>query len=98
VQTYTSLMLAKMVLERTKDDPTCHVNMRELRACLRQALSDIELENSIFGPINFDVNGQNEHPVLMLQIVPDGAGGYRFATIYPSEFSTQQMVLPTPEE
>jgi branched-chain amino acid transport system substrate-binding protein len=94
VQTYTSLLLAKEVIERAQAVPGCTASMGQLRLCIRTELRQINLEQTLFGAINFNEStGQNSHPVLLVQIVPD-EDGYRFATVYPERFRTQELILP----
>lgn len=93
VQTYTSLMLAKQAIEQAQATPNCTGSTIQLRFCVQDQLSQIDLEQTLFGAIKFDETGQNSHPVLMVQIVPD-VDGYRFATVYPEQFRTQELILP----
>ena len=105
VQTYTSLRLAKDVIERAQNDAACNSDIIELRSCIQTELRDIELEHTLFGAINFDnSSGQNNHPVLLVQIVCDGgsdangdcaSNNFHFATIYPEEYKTQEIILST---
>lgn len=104
VQTYTSLRLAKEVIERAYAKEDCNTDIQKLRTCIQTELGDINLTQTLFGTINFDETGQNDHPVLLGQIVCANvykANGecakYRFATVYPEAYRTQEIVIPITE-
>lgn len=80
--TYTVLQVAKTALESLPRsfvlEPATQVALREE---VRRALVGLNLEQTLYGPIDFDAQGQNQHPVLLVQ-VQNG----RFVTIYPNEY------------
>ncbi len=63
----------------------------EVREAVRNALRSTDIEQSIFGPIKFDQNGQNNHQVLLVQII-DG----QYVTVYPNNYKSRDPVLPVP--
>ena len=107
VQTYTALRLAKEVIERAQNDSACNTHIKQLRTCIQKELRQVNLEQTLFGEINFDDDtGQNAHPVLLVQIVCDEehdtdedcpTGQFHLATVYPEEFRTQEVILPLQE-
>jgi branched-chain amino acid transport system substrate-binding protein len=60
-------------------------------SAIRDAIRALDLPDTPFGPIKFDERGQNEHPVLITQIL-DG----QFKVVYPPEAAEAAPVLPTP--
>jgi branched-chain amino acid transport system substrate-binding protein len=57
---------------------------------IRQSLQGTDLL-TIFGPVRFDQQGQNDHPMLVTQVV---AG--RFVTVFPPDVAVQTAVYPAP--
>ena len=80
-QAYTALLVAADALRRAE--------MLD-RTAVRDALRATDL-STIFGRIRFDPHGQNQHPMLVTQIV-DG----RFVTVYPPEVAARPPVYPVP--
>jgi branched-chain amino acid transport system substrate-binding protein len=80
-ETYAALLLAADALRRA--------GSLEGEA-LRQSLQGTDLV-TVFGPIRFDNQGQNDHPMLVTQVI-DG----RFVTVYPPEVAVQEAVYPLP--
>jgi branched-chain amino acid transport system substrate-binding protein len=60
------------------------------REAIRHSLRETDLL-TVFGPIHFDTQGQNDHPMLVTQVI-DG----RFVTVYPPEVAVQTAVYPVP--
>jgi len=60
-------------------------------AAMRDALKNIDLPDTPFGPIRFDLHGQNPHPVLITQVLD---GQYR--VVYPPDAAEAKPVIPTP--
>jgi branched-chain amino acid transport system substrate-binding protein len=58
---------------------------------IRDALRKLDLKETPFGPIAFDERGQNNHPVLITQVIE---GKYR--VVYPPDVAETSPVLPTP--
>ena len=83
VQAYTALkVMAEAVKKAGKWDPTA----------IRDALKDINLPETTFGPVTFDARGQNLHPVLVTQVQK---GQYQI--VHPKSEATADPVLPTPK-
>ena len=83
VQAYTALkVMAEAVKKAGKWDPTA----------IRDALKNIDLPQTTFGPVKFDARGQNQHPVLVTQVQKG-----KYEIVYPKDVSTAQVVLPTPK-
>jgi branched-chain amino acid transport system substrate-binding protein len=61
-------------------------------AKIRDALKTLNLNMTPFGPIKFDGNGQNQHPVMITQVQ---SGQYR--VVYPANVAESKPVVPTPE-
>ena len=59
---------------------------------IRDALKDINLPETTFGPVKFDARGQNQHPVLVTQVQK---GQYQI--VHPKNEATADPVLPTPK-
>ncbi|MBI3742123.1 MAG: ABC transporter substrate-binding protein [Chloroflexi bacterium] len=92
VSTYTALYVIKAALEQAAAKRTVvWSDVTQVRNTLRTALSEIRLENTLFGPIAFDESGQNAHPVLLTQII-----GQDFVIVYPEKFKARAPLLPAP--
>jgi branched-chain amino acid transport system substrate-binding protein len=59
---------------------------------IRDALRQVNLPETPFGPIKFDAKGQNAHPVLETQVQ---AGQYK--VVWPPEAAEARPIIPTPE-
>ena len=83
VQAYTALkVMAEAVKKAGKWDSTA----------IRDALRDINLPETTFGPVRFDARGQNQHQVLVTQVQK---GQYQIVS--PKAEATADPVLPTPK-
>lgn len=96
VQTHTALWVAKAAIEQAAQAPNCAIAEIEIfRLCVRDALRTLRLEETLFGPIDFDdIRGQNSHEVLLLQAVKID-GHYQFVTVYPAAYQRQPVRLET---
>jgi branched-chain amino acid transport system substrate-binding protein len=61
------------------------------RAKIRDAIKKLNLGMTPFGPVKFDANGQNRHPVMVTQVQ---GGQYRI--VYPSDSAEAKAIVPTP--
>jgi branched-chain amino acid transport system substrate-binding protein len=61
------------------------------RATIRGAIRNLDLRSTPFGPIKFDANGQNQHPVMITQVL-----GGRYHVVYPADVADAKPVIPTP--
>lgn len=60
-------------------------------AKIRDAIKNLNVATTPFGPIKFDANGQNRHPVMITQVQ---AGQYRI--VYPPAAADTKPIIPTP--
>ena len=58
---------------------------------VRDAISNLNLKMTPFGPIKFEIGGQNHHPVVVTQVQN---GQYRI--VYPAGAADSKPVIPTP--
>jgi len=62
------------------------------RAKIRDTIRNINLSMTPFGPIKFDADGQNQHPVVITQVL-----GGEFRIVYPPDAADAKPVIPAPE-
>jgi branched-chain amino acid transport system substrate-binding protein len=60
-------------------------------AGIRDAVRNLDLRSTPFGPIKFDADGQNRHPVMITQVL----GGH-YHIVYPPDAADRKPVIPTP--
>jgi branched-chain amino acid transport system substrate-binding protein len=60
-------------------------------AKIRDAIKNLNLSSTPFGPIRFDANGQNQHEVLITQVQ-----GGRYQVVYPVEAASGKPIIPAP--
>jgi branched-chain amino acid transport system substrate-binding protein len=83
MQAYQSLMTAAQAMNNAKSlDP----------AKVRDALKNINLKATAFGPVKFDADGQNQHVVLITQIQ-----GGKYVVVYPPNVATAKPIIPAPQ-
>lgn len=91
-QTYTALYVVKDAIERAGQSEALDWRDDEsVRLAIRDALRETDMEQTIFGPVQFDQAGQNDHPVVLVQVV-DGS----FVTVYPEQYRAAAPVIPVP--
>jgi branched-chain amino acid transport system substrate-binding protein len=61
------------------------------RAAIREAIRNLDLRSTPFGPVKFDANGQNRHPVMITQVL-----GGRYHIVYPADAADTKPVIPAP--
>ena len=61
-------------------------------AKIRDAVRNINLRMTTFGPIKFDASGQNQHPLMITQVQ-----GGQFRVVYPPDVAESKPIIPTPE-
>lgn len=59
---------------------------------IRDAMRKLDLSMTPFGPIKFDANGQNRHPVMVTQVQ-----GGQYRVVYPPNVAESKPIVPTPE-
>jgi len=81
-ETYAALFVVADAIERagTADDPEA----------IRDALRETDMD-TIFGPIKFDDTGQNEHPMLVTQVLQG-----KFITVWPPDAAAMPPIYPVP--
>lgn len=62
------------------------------RAKIRDAVRNINLTMTPFGPVKFDTNGQNQHPLMITQVQ-----GGQFRIVYPLDVAESKPVIPAPQ-
>lgn len=62
------------------------------RAKIRDAVRNINLTMTPFGPVKFDTNGQNQHPLMITQVQ-----GGQFRIVYPLDVAESNPVIPAPQ-
>ena len=92
MQTYTALLVARQAIELAhQSGPLDWSDTASTRLKIRDALDALHIEESLFGPGDFDLEGQNTHPILIVQ-VQNG----RFTTVYPESVRAEPAVIPAP--
>lgn len=61
-------------------------------AMIRDAIRNVNLTMTPFGPIKFDASGQNQHPLMITQVQ-----GGQFRIVYPPEVADSKPVVPAPQ-
>jgi branched-chain amino acid transport system substrate-binding protein len=61
-------------------------------AKIRDAIKKTDLKMSAFGPVKFDANGQNQHPVLITQVQ-----GGKYRLVYPPNVAEAKPIIPAPK-
>ena len=83
VQAYTALKVMVDAVKRAgKWDPIA----------IRDALKTTNMPETTFGPVKFDAQGQNLHPVLVTQIQKG-----KYILVYPKSEAIGDPVIPTPK-
>lgn len=59
---------------------------------IRDAIHNLNIPETPFGPIKFDAKGQNAHPVLITQIQ-----GGKYKVVWPLDAAEAKPIIPTPE-
>jgi branched-chain amino acid transport system substrate-binding protein len=58
---------------------------------IRDAIKQVDLAETPFGPVKFDAHGQNEHPVLITQVQ---SGQYK--VVWPPDAAESKPIIPAP--
>jgi branched-chain amino acid transport system substrate-binding protein len=83
VEAYASLIAAAQAMNDAKSNE---------RGKIRDAIKSLSLPMTTFGPIRFDANGQNRHPVLITQVQ-----GGKYHVVYPSDAADAKPIIPAPK-
>jgi len=83
MEAYAVLVVAAAAIDNSKaDQPTT----------IRDAIKQVNLPETPFGPVKFDARGQNQHPVLITQVQ-----GGQYKVIWPTDAAESKPIIPTPE-
>ncbi|MBZ5522805.1 MAG: ABC transporter substrate-binding protein [Acidobacteriia bacterium] len=82
MQAYAALLVAARAIANAKSTDS---------AKIRDAIKNLNLASTPFGPIKFDAGGQNQHPVLITQVQ---GGQYRL--VFPQDAAQAKPIIPAP--
>jgi len=82
MEAYASLITAAAAINSAKSADA---------SAIRDALRQISLPDTPFGPVKFDSKGQNQHPVLITQIL-----GGQYKVVWPPDAAEAKPVIPAP--
>ena len=82
IEAYAALYVAAQAINDAKSSDS---------AKIRDAVKNLNLSSTPFGPIRFDSNGQNPHPVLITQVQ-----GGRYRVVYPASAADSKAIIPAP--
>jgi branched-chain amino acid transport system substrate-binding protein len=61
-------------------------------AKIRDAIKNLNMTSTPFGPVKFDANGQNQHPVLITQVQ-----GGKYHVVFPADAADTKPIIPAPK-
>jgi branched-chain amino acid transport system substrate-binding protein len=82
MQAYAALLVAARAISDAKSTDSTKI---------RDAIKNMDLKTTPFGPIKFDANGQNQHPVLITQVQ-----GGQYRVVFPLDVAEAKPVIPAP--
>ncbi len=83
IEAYAVLIAAAAAIDNAKSD---HAQ------AIRDAIKELNLAETPFGPVKFDARGQNRHPVLVTQVQ-----GGQYKVVWPLNAAESKPIIPTPE-
>jgi branched-chain amino acid transport system substrate-binding protein len=83
MEAYAVLLVAAAAIQNAKSDQA---------QAIRDALKQVDLPETPFGPVKFDAHGQNQHPVLITQVQ-----GGQYKVVWPPDAAESKPIIPTPE-
>ena len=83
VEAYAALIAAAQAMNDAKSMD---------RDKIRDAIRNLSLPMTTFGPVRFDTNGQNHHPVLITQVQ-----GGKYHVVYPADAADAKPIIPAPK-
>jgi branched-chain amino acid transport system substrate-binding protein len=82
MEAYSALLVAAEAIKKANStDPKA----------IREALKQLDLPETAFGPIKFDSTGQNHHPVLITQVQ-----GGQYKVVWPAGAAETKAIIPAP--
>jgi len=82
-EAYAVLIAAAAAIDNAKSDQA---------QAIRDAIKELNLAETPFGPVKFDARGQNRHPVLITQVQ-----GGQYKVVWPLDAAESKPIIPTPE-
>jgi len=83
MEAYAALLVAAAAIDNAKSDQA---------AAIRDAIKQVNLLETPFGPVKFDPRGQNQHPVLITQVQ-----GGQYKVVWPPNAAESKPIIPAPE-
>ena len=83
IEAYAALIAAAAAIDNAKSDQA---------QAIRDAIKQLNLAETPFGPVKFDARGQNQHPVLITQVQ-----GGQYKVVWPLDAAESKPIIPTPE-
>ncbi len=83
MEAYAVLLVAAAAINNAKS---------EQPQAIRDAIRQVDLPDTPFGPVKFDAHGQNQHPVLITQVQ-----GGQYKVVWPADAAESKPIIPAPE-
>jgi branched-chain amino acid transport system substrate-binding protein len=83
IEAYESLQAAAQAMNDAKSMD---------RSAIRDAIRNLNMPSTPFGPVKFNANGQNQHPVLITQVQ-----GGKYRVVYPADQADTKPIIPAPK-
>ena len=83
IQAYAALKVAAQAINNAKSTDSTKI---------RDAIKNLNLPMTPFGPVKFDANGQNQHTVLITQVQ-----GGKYKVAYPANVADAKPIIPAPK-
>jgi branched-chain amino acid transport system substrate-binding protein len=82
MEAYAVLLVAAAAINNAKSDQA---------QAIRDAIRQVDLAETPFGPVKFDAHGQNQHPVLITQVQ-----GGQYKVVWPLDAADSKPIIPAP--
>jgi branched-chain amino acid transport system substrate-binding protein len=83
IQAYAALLAAAQAINDAKSLEGTKI---------RDAIHNLSLTSTPFGPVHFDDGGQNQHPVLITQVQ-----GGKYHLVFPPDAAVSKPIIPAPK-
>jgi len=83
IQAYAALLAAAQAINDAKSLEGTKI---------RDAIHNLSLSSTPFGPVHFDDGGQNQHPVLITQVL-----GGKYHLVFPPDAADSKPIIPAPK-